>query len=1529
MGFTLASLLTFILIVVMLLQIPFIQTKVTQFALSKLSNSIEGEVSIGKIYLKPFSTLVIEDLVILDRYPFTNAKYPDRPAIDTLAFAKSISAQFSLSGLIAQEGIVIKKARIEHGALNMVSENNRQDNLSRIFGLAPSNKKPAEKDIFEINDVEVKDFRYRLINYRDTQTSKANGGINWNDLDVTEIYVKGDNLKMSHGITTGTAHEVRAKEKSGFTIKHLSGSAIVGKGKTIVNNLRLQDGNSDLQLQEYRMEYANVSSFKNYIHKVRMYADITSALVDFKTISYFAPSLEGCRERWYIKGIASGPVDSLNIEGIDIKTEKGGFKGHIVGSMTGLPDIDKTYLDAKISDFSMTLDGLGDFINRWSENGNLDLSTIAPNINWRVQAHAKGLLNKFRAKLWLSSSIGKTQADAMISNVASLQKDINITGQVSTRNLDLGRILGNGIIGPCTMEADLNTTFSKEKGTKVHMNSLAIERLYANGYDYSDIIAVGDLDSSTFNGKIISHDPALNFLFQGTFAFSPQTQNALYSFYMNAGMVDLNKLNIDTRGKSKLRFQAMANFKQTNDGNMLGSIKVSDMIVENSKNKKEIGNIELSSATNGKTYKIGLNSSFASANYTGSAPILNFINDLKSTALAQELPSLFDEKKEYTLGNEYEVDVEFYDSMKLLSYVMPGLYIADSTSLKASIDANGFFRLGLDSPRLAWNEHYIKNAHLVMDNADKELSGTLSSNKIKVASFILEDNRLNFKAGDDHIGLGYTYDNTGEMTNRGEFYVLGNFYRSPQNTPAIDINILPSELYLNSQKWSITPSRISYVDNNFKAYDVGITSGEQKLSIDGGVSSNDKDTLGVHLERMDISFLNHLTGMNLGIGGKTTGSALLISPLNDAGIIADIICDSTTISNELLGTLKAQCKWNEEFKRFDFNCNNNLAGKTSLDIMGNYSPKADFMEAKVDFDKFNVSYAKVFIQDIFNKVQGNISGEIIASGSPSSLNIKSNNTHLDDGLLQITYTNVPYKVNGNFDMDEYGVYFNDMSVQDRFGAKASLNGLMYYDHFKDMGFDLKMKAHQLEAVNLTEKQNEFFYGNVFASGNINLKGPMTGLLLEVDAITSKTGNIHIPLNSSSEAGTTNLLTFKEEEKEIWIDPYEAMMETFKSEKKAQSNFDVKIRVTATRDIEAFVEIDKETGNVLSGRGNGVISLDILSSKDIFDIGGDFTLESGKYHFVALGIASRDFSIKQGSTVRFNGDINNTTLDIDAIYQTKASLSSLIADDNSVSNRRTINCGINITGNMLSPRLKFDIEIPDLDPTIKSKVENALSTDDKVQKQFLSLIISNNFLPDEQSGIVNNSSVLYSNVSEIMSNQLNNIFEKLNIPIDLGLNYQPNDKGTDIFDVALSTKLFNNRVIVNGSVGNKQNVLGSTTNDVVGDLDIEIKLDKRGGWRINIFSHSADAYTNFLDNSQRNGVGITWQQEFNSLGKYFKTLFMNSENRRKAEQEEETAMIDGGRVNVRITKENYNYREDKKTKKIKRKKDKKLKHDRKR
>ncbi|MBO4767978.1 MAG: hypothetical protein J5495_00430, partial [Bacteroidales bacterium] len=152
-----------------------------------------------------------------------------------------------------------------------------------------------------------------------------------------------------------------------------------------------------------------------------------------------------------------------------------------------------------------------------------------------------------------------------------------------------------------------------------------------------------------------------------------------------------------------------------------------------------------------------------------------------------------------------------------------------------------------------------------------------------------------------------------------------------------------------------------------------------------------------------------------------------------------------------------------------------------------------------------------------------------------------------------------------------------------------------------------------------------------------------------------------------------------------------------------------------------------------------------------------------------------------------------------------------------------------------------------------------------------LLLSGSFVPDEQSGIVNNTTLLFSNASEIMANQVNTIFRQLDIPLDLGFNYQPGIGGVDIFDVAISTQLFNNRVTINGSIGNQNYLTSYNSSDIVGNVDMEIKLNKNGMLRLNIFSHAADRFSNYLDQTQRNGAGIVYQQDFDTFREFLRKL----------------------------------------------------------
>ena len=1501
----------------LVIQLPQVQTYVADKVVRNLSERLDGDISFEKIHLKPFTTLVLKNVTIVDRNPFHDTVDSTSVIVDTFFRAEYIIAKFSLAGLADYEGIHLDKAFVSNAQMNLVIENKPDtgdgdiitDNLSRIFRIKkPEEPNQNEKEIFMIRNVEIMNMGFAMKNYEFDRPIYDGGGIDWNDLDISNINLNAKKLRFKGGIMSGEVERLDFREKSGYSVDKMSGTAKVGRGKTIVEDLHIDDPWSDVYLPLYMMSYDNILAFNDFLTLVKLDGIIAESSLDFRTLSYFAPELKGNELKIKVSGNMSGCIDNFTFSDIRINSDAGGFRGRASGQMKGLPYIEDTYLDARLDDFRITTKGLGKFITEWMMgNGSLDISRFAEGSVFSLNARGKGMMNALDIDARITSSIGAADADVRLSNVVSSGKPIGISGTLQTEDLNIGKVIGTELLGPTTLKTSLDARIGTGKvPTEVKIDTLKIDRLHANGYDYSEITAVGNLSPNGFDGSIACHDPNLNFLLQGAFALSSKTQNARYKFFTNIGHADLNAINIDKRGISRINLRASADFTRTNTGDMRGKIDIGDIVLQNSMGKYEVGNISLNSYNNGSRYIMRLDSKFADGRYSGSAPVTTFIKDLKNITLKREIPSLFVDSTFVWNGNSYGLDFRFHNSMNLLSFVMPGLYIDEGTQLKASVDKDGILSATLNSNRLAFRTNYLKGIKADISNTDDELSGIIDCSEMRISSFTLKDSHLTLQGQDNHLGVKFDYQNDNEQANTGEIILHSKFAR---NTDGLGVNVefLPSSVYINSKEWNFQPSEIFLKGDEIDVRKFAVVSGNERISIAGKASAENADTLDLNLERFDISIANGLMGKDFGIRGAATGMIRLTSPLDDKGIHIDMICDSTYFADAPLGTLNIGSQWNDEENNFGILVRNELDGRNNINVQGTFRPDNKMIELTTDLDRFSISYAQPLLTDVFSVMDGYISGRIDVEGPLSDMGISSSDTRLENGLLRIAYTNVPYHVEGPFHLDETGAYFDDITLNDNYTGTGTVRGSINWDHFRDMRFNTSISINSVEGINITEDNMDGFYGRVSGTGNISITGPINSLVLSVDAVTAGAGQLHIPLSTAATGKVTNLLRFKEQESTERIDPYEAMMVRINKVEKSQSDFTVKLRINAQPEVEAFIEIDKSTGNILSGYGNGIIDLEV--GTDLFNINGDYILSGGSYKFVAMGLVGRDFQIEDGSSIRFSGDIMNSILDINANYRTKASLSTLLSDEASVSNKRNVDCGISITGKLSNPELGFSIEVPDLNPMIKSRVESALSTEDKVQKQFLSLILSNSFLPDEQSGIVNNTTLLYSNVTEALANQLNNIFHKLDIPVDLGLNYQPNESGNDLFDVAVSTQLFNNRVVVNGNIGNKQYSTSGSQNDVVGDLDIEIKLNRSGAFRLNLFSHSADQFSNYLDNSQRNGVGLMYQTEFNSFGRFLRSIFSRKSKRQESKMQEEQAMIQGEKVVIRIeAPENKNDKE---------------------
>ena len=1480
----LAAILILLLALVVAIQSPKVQTALARKAVSVLAEKIDGDVQVGYISVRPFDAVTLENVVVTDRKPYSSGDFAPK---DTLLRVGSLSARFSLKGLLHKERISVSRLRMKDAEFNLVLEpgtggKDIQDNLSRIFRLTSDPDKPKEDfgDLLEAGKVDIEDFTFRMFNPVAAARMRERGHepipddvIDWNDLEVkADVHASG--LLVKDGVISGDADHITLSDKTGWNVKDISGKVKVGHGKVLMDNLHIDDGDSDLYFRYFRLLGSLDEDYADFIDRVRIEGEFVKPTVfSMQTVRHFAPNLEKMTFRSDITGKVEGTVGNFTIKGISIREHGSGVQGRVDGTMRGLPDINSTQLDYKVKDFNFGLDGLATFIQEWAPDTKLDLGKIGRGTDFNLDATVKGTLDRLAVKGDLNSNAGAADVDLTLRNILDQRHDIAIDGKLRTRDLDAGRIAGIKEIGPVTLTTEVNATLAK-KGIQVRIDSLNVQRLNALGYDYTGIEAVGTYSDNAFDGRIICDDPNLNLLLQGKFDLSSNTNNAAYQFYANVGYADLNALNIDKRGPSKVSFQADANFIRTRDRDLLGEVNIRDVLLENANGRHNIGDITASAHANDDIHRMRFESSFAEGTFVGDKSLVAMVSDLKDLIVRKELPSLLEKPGPAWDGTPYEVNFKFFDTRELLGYLLPGLYIEKNTALQLKVGENGSVDGNVTSGRLALGGRYIRDFRMDFDNRNNALRADVTGSAFNLGGVELRDNRLAVMVDDDRFDLTYAFDNQTDAVDKGNIRIQGDLFRD-DNGLALTAAVLPSDIYYLGNRWIVDSDDVTLQGGDLQVDRFRIRNGRQSLVVDGGLSPDKTDTLSVRMDRFDISLLNTLVMEGkLDIKGQATGGASLVSPSKPSlALLAGITCDSTYLAGKPVGSLQLTSLWNEPEKRFDFRLQNLQDNHVrNFDIDGYVRPKDKAIWAEATLDRLDLGYAAPFLAGVFDPFSGSLDGKIRVDGTLDKLQIASEGMQIVNGILGIDFTQVAYRVSGPVSVDTKGLHFQDVSIADGVGGKGSVTGSLLFGGFKDLRMDTHVQFDRMKVLGITNR-NGPIYGDVYGTGRVDITGPFEALVLNIDARTVKDGDLHIPLGAGTSKATGDLLVFTQPYEEVEEDPYEQMMHTNRTgKKKTQSDLDVRVRVRATPAVTAHIDIGE---NTLQGLGNGLIDLRIRTGQNLFTINGDYTLSEGDFKFSALNMVTREFSIRDGSSIRFNGDVMDSDLNVTGVYTTKASISTLLSSTaGAESARRQVDCILDITGKLRNPQIKFDIDIPQLDPGTEGLVESALNTEDKVMKQFLYLLIANSFLPNEESGIITTggSNMLYSNMTGIMAGQLNSIFEKLDIPLDLGLNYQQDaTTGQNLFDVALSTQLFNNRVVVNGTIGNRR-LYGTTTDEVAGDLDIDIKLDKPGTFRLNLFSHSADQYTSFLDNSQRNGVGFAYQREFNSLKQFFHDLF---------------------------------------------------------
>ena len=1439
------------------IQVPAIQTYAVDKVAGVLTKNLDGTAHVGKVYFSYPNSLILKDIDLI------------QGADDTVAHLGKLLVKVKASSLLGNEAR-IRRVSLENGHFTIRRYDDSTTNLSRL--LAPMKNQPPKEKKEKDPEAEKSGPRWNAINLDRLNIKHIDFALD-SSLALQDINFSARHLHYGPDGASGRIDNLTLRKGDDLAIHQLSTELQYDPaGSASLRNFRYEDDFSHLNADYLILSFNDKSDLSQFMEKVKLEASLYQTRFDMRTLHPFLPKLQKMQFAGTVEGKISGTVSDLQTEHLRVATGTGKTVLDIKCRVKGLPHISQTQFIGEVLRGETTTEDIAQLVAGLSPKFKpTTLSRLAPGEQITLTAQANGPLSHLQSHATVYvSTLGHADVDALVQ---IKKHQIDISGKASTAELQLDRILGISSLGALDCQTDV--VFAKHgKNLDIDIEPLNIDHIRFNGYDYSGLVASGTFRNGAVHADILSKDPNLVLAGRTDLNLGGKGKDSRYVVDLDVDLVDLNAIHLDQRDSAAVSLKLNADIVQTADGAFLGQAKISDMQAYLPGQLFRMGDIALDSKLEDGFYAIRLDSELFRGVYDGNIFVRDFIDESIHLLYQDNLEHLFgghhSRKDDVPNPEQFgSFNLQVLNLKPLTDFFLPSLFVSPYSTVRADL-LNEEFTLNVSSELAAVEKLLLQNLQLRCLTEGERILAFVDVDRLQASGMMAEHIDIDAQA-DSVINLQFAFHNDEGPDTYARLNTRVSFPDARTDPYPVRIDLLPSELAIAGHPWEIAPASVRYRKEDIKIEDFALSYGEQSLYAGGIIGPKLTDTVRLMMNDFDLGFANSFLTKPLNLQGLLTGQGeafALTGP--EKGILFDLHARYVSAVGIDMGHFMMQSHWDDPAKQFIFSIDNTMGERHPVVANATLRPSDKHLNLDVQLDSLALGVVEPLITGLASDMDGSVSGHIQAHGPLNKLAISSENTRLNQFKFKLDFTQVDYIADGPFLVRDDGVTFENVQLFDRFGHEGQLTGNIPYDHFKDIRLNLRIDLKDMMALNTGSQHNNSFYGRAFADGSVRVSGPLNKIRLSLNLTPTQNTTIHIPLGASASA-SKSLLTFINNESKIsLIDSVIQAHNAPEKTKGGSTDVSVNLRLNATPDAEIQLEVDKKTGDILKARGNGRIGITV--DRDKFDIKGDYEVQSGSYHFGMLGITARDFSINPGGTIAFNGDVMQSDLDLTATYRTKASISPLIADSTAVGTRRTVDCGISVTGKLENPEIRFYVDIPDLDPTTKGRVETALNTEDKRMKQALALLISGGFVPDEQSGIVNSTTLLFSNASELMSSQLNNIFRQLDIPLDLGFNYQPTESGRNIFDVAVSTQLFNNRVIINGNIGNRQYMTSSSRSDIVGDLDIEIKLNRQGQLRLTLFSHSADQYSNYLDQSQRNGAGIVYQEDFNSFQELWRKIF---------------------------------------------------------
>lgn len=1482
------------LLVALLFEIPAVQNFVAREATEIISRKLGTRISIDRVDIGLFYRVSLDGFYVED---FQR---------DTLLYAGRLDARIKSLGLFGG-GLVFSRAELSDARFCLRETPDGEMNIKQVVDkLSKKDKARAEEKFrLEIERLETDglDFCMERLEHRNPSY-----GVDFADMHLIDIRAELKNFTIDGPVIHTDIGRLAMRERSGFVVEDLAGCLCIANGCIDIREGHIRTAKSNIELPSLSLIGLDWALYKNFVEEVDITAQVVNTTLSSDDIAYFSPKMKD----WHltltdVNADVSGPVADMSGSLRSVRTGAD-TKLSVDFAAQGLPDVGKGHFKADISELTTSaadVDRLAAALT--GKNLPDEVLRIAKNAG-KIGLTGKfdGTLTAFAADAALATEIGGATC---LLQVSSLRDGCRgVLGDVKTSSLQLGELLENDLLGPLSLNVHVNGELSSEHSDAEVSGEIL--RLGINGYDYDSLRMKGHLVNREFNGLIEARDRNLRFDFRGLLDLNDE-QRPRYDFALDLEEANLAALGVNRRDSVSVlaaRIAARAVGRTLDDLN--GIIFVRDVSYRYNDRELAADSVVIVGRNSLSDKFIRLRSDFVDADYEGKTSYKEVFAYLQQR-FRDYVPTLdggpgwqAQHPDTVELADGYsQLTVNVRKINPLVNAVSPGLQIADGSQLLLRINpANDKLSFEAASDYIERGRMLVTRLNLDAHNRGDSLVFAASTEDLYLNSFHMSRVGMSGGAKDNKLELITDFaDTIGDVSGRIGFRSEFARGRGPAGRQ-IDLRLTPSYISRGEKTWNIYTDGITADTSRIRIDRFRMVNAGQQLLLDGVVSRRLQDSVQLTLHNFELApFSQFTSSMGYRVDGRTNGSATMKAVLGAGEVQADIVVDSISINDLAVPSIWLRSRW-------DFI--QNRAGilvqqRENLDtlVRGFYAPSQKRYYARATLDAVELSALDPLLKGVVERTGGNADVDIALRGSGKEANL-SGQIAVRDFTTTVDFTQVTYtmpraviEVKNNHLIAEGVPLYDPEKNEGLFSIDLNL------EHLSNIFYSVKVLPKELMVLNTTSKDNDLFYGRIFASGSATIAGSKGGVKMDIVATTEGDSEFYMPLSGQSNAKTADFVTFVTPEQ---IDTTDYLVrkkllfqQQGRKKEAAGSTMDITMALNVQDNTAFQLVIDPTVGSALKGRGNGMLNLHINPGNGIFNMYGDYTLIEGSFLFSLQNIITKKFIIESGSMIQWTGEPVDARLDINAVYKLKTSLQPLLntvtasSDDDQSGSRISdrsvpVDCKIHIGGRLSNPQLDFSVVVPVTDIETQAAVASVLNTQEAQAQQFISLVALGTFSNSGSANIGASSGVATG--LEMLTNQLTNWFSTDDYRIIL--NYRAGSEMTgDEVDFGFSTNLINNRLLVevegNYIIDNKQAVSNNVSN-FMGEAHVTWLIDKSGNLRLKAFTQTIDRFDE-NQGLQETGIGISYKEDFNNfkdLKQRIRDRFTNKKRQKKRQARRE-------------------------------------------